>query len=104
MKSNSNLVHYRIYQCPKKGKQVTSSTKRGLRYNVVLQLMKCLTPTVSLIYLWITISYLFVFLSVSNMRANGVFNKNRLRNTLSSGTKSCKKRKVATLNSAAHIN
>ena len=54
----------------KKGKQVVSSTKWGLGYNVVLRLMQCLTPTVSFDLLWIygfifdlSISHLFVFLS-----------------------------------------
>ena len=46
IKSNSYLVHYRPYQGANKGKQVASSTKWGLRDNVVLRLMECLTPTV----------------------------------------------------------
>ena len=45
--SNSCLVHYRPYQGAKKGIQAVSFTKCGLRDNVVLRLMQCLTPTVS---------------------------------------------------------
>ena len=41
------LVHCRPCQCAKKGMQVASSTKWGLGKNVVLRLMECLTPTVS---------------------------------------------------------
>ena len=47
IKSNSYLVYYRPYQGTKKGKQVASSTKWGFGDNVVLQLVKCLTPNVS---------------------------------------------------------
>ena len=50
------------YQGAKEGKQITSSTKWGLGENVVLWLIECLTPTVSLMYLWITISRPFVCL------------------------------------------
>ena len=38
-KSNSYLVHYRLYQGAKEGKQVASSTKWGLGDNVALRLM-----------------------------------------------------------------
>ena len=50
------------YQGAKLGKQVASSTKWGLGDNVVLCLIEYLTPTVSLIFLWVTISSLFVCL------------------------------------------
>ena len=43
----SYVVQFRPYQVAKKGKQVASSTKWGLGENVLLQLMECLTPTVS---------------------------------------------------------
>ena len=46
---DSYLVHYRAYQGAKKGKQVASSTKWGLRDSVVLRLVECLTPTVSFV-------------------------------------------------------
>ena len=42
------LVYCRPYQGAKKGKQVASCTKWGLGKNVVLRLMECLTPTVSI--------------------------------------------------------
>ena len=45
-----------------KHSKVSPSTKWRLGENVVLQLMECLTPSVSLKYLWITISHLFVCL------------------------------------------
>ena len=41
------VVQFRPCQGIKKGKQVASSTKGGLRQNVILQLMTCLTPTFS---------------------------------------------------------
>ena len=63
IQSNSYLVYDRPYQGENKGKQVASSTKCGLGDNVVLRLMECLTRTVNLIYLRITILHLFVFLS-----------------------------------------
>ena len=43
----SYVVQFRPYQGAKKGKQVASSTKWGLGENVLLELMECLTPTVS---------------------------------------------------------
>ena len=43
----SYVVPFRPYQGAKKGKHVASSTKWGLGENVLLQLMECLTPTVS---------------------------------------------------------
>ena len=61
-----------------------------------------------LIYLWITISHIFVFLSayhlgVNNIWARGVFNKNRLHKYTIIGDKQLQKKNVATLNSASHI-
>ena len=41
------VVQFRPYQGVKKVKQVASFTKGGLRQNVILQLMTCLTPTFS---------------------------------------------------------
>ena len=109
IKSNSYLVHYRPYQGTKKGKQVASSTKWGLGDNVVLRLMECLTPTVSFdLFMdnYFTSFRLFVCLptlELTTFEQEVCSTKIGYANTLSSGTNSCKKRNVATLNSAAHI-
>ena len=108
-KSNSYLVHYRSYQGVTKGKQVASFTKWGLRDNVVLRLMECLTPTVSchlFMANYFTSFRLFVCLATLELtKCEQVVCSTKIgyANTLSSGTNSCKKRNVATLNSAAHI-
>ena len=77
-------AHYRPYQGSKKGKQVPSSATQGLGHNIVLGLMKCLTPTLSF-YLFMdnyfTSFCLFVCLPIThlnNIQAKGTFNKNRL--------------------------
>ena len=83
IKSNSYLVRYRPYQDTNKEKQGASSTKWKSGHNVVLQLMECLTSTVNFDLFMVTIPHLFSFcllthLKVNNIRAKGVFNKNRL--------------------------
>ena len=91
-----------------KFKQVASSAKQGLGDNVVLRLMECLTPPVSF-YLFMnhyfTSFRLFVCLplELTTFEQEVCSTKIGYANTLSSGTNSCKKRNVATLNSAAHI-
>ena len=75
------LVHYRPYQGAMKGKQVASSTKWGLRENVILRLMECLTTTVSFdIFMdnYFTSFHLLTQFEVNNIRATVVLNKNRL--------------------------
>ena len=76
------VVQFRPYQGAKKGKQVVSSTKWGLRENVVLRLMECLTPTFSFVIFMDNYFTSFCQLTrfrVNNIRATGVLNKNRLR-------------------------
>ena len=66
----------------KKGKQFVSSTKWRLGENVIFRLMECLTPTFSLEKFMNNYSKSFgllTHLGVSNIRATGVLNKNRLR-------------------------
>ena len=46
-KAYGYVVQFRQYQGTKKRKQVASSTKWGLGENVVLWLIKCVTPTCS---------------------------------------------------------
>ena len=107
--SNSYLVHYRPYQCKNKGKQVASSTKCWLGDNVVLRLVECLTRTVNFdlfTYNFFTSFGLFVCLptlELTTFEQEVGSTKIGYANALSSGTNCCKKRKVATLNSAAHI-
>ena len=65
------------------GKQskVSQSTKWRLGENVVLQLMECLTPSVSFeIFMdnYFTSFLLLTHLGVNNIRATRVLNKNRL--------------------------
>ena len=81
IKSYSCLVHNRPYQGVKSGKQVASCTKWGLGDNVVLQLVEYLTPTVNC----------HLTVGVNNMRASGVFNKNRLRKYTIIGDKQLQK-------------
>ena len=83
--------------------------KWGLGDNVVLRLMECLTPTVSFdLFMdnYFTSFRLFVCLptlELTTFEQEVCSTKIGYANTLSSGTNSCKKRNVATLNSAAHI-
>ena len=66
----------------KKGKQVASSTKQGLKENV-LRLIECLTPTFSFdIFMdnYFTYFRLLTQLVINNIRATYMLNKNRLRN------------------------
>ena len=107
--SNSDLVYYRPYQVAKKGKQVTSSTKCGLGDNIVLWLMECLALTVSFdLFMdnYCTSFRLFdclPILELTTCEQVVCSTKIGFTNTLSSGSNSCKKRNVTTLNSAAHI-
>ena len=55
-------AHFRSYLGAKKRKLFASSTKWKLGENVVLLLMKCLLQRLVIIYLWMVISYLFVYL------------------------------------------
>ena len=94
-------VQVRQYQGAKKGKQVASSAKWEL--GVVLRLMERLTLTVSFDILWMTISHLFFCLRTMELTAfeqQLCLTKIDYVNALSAGTKSCKKRNIATLNSA----
>ena len=108
IKSNSYLVHYRPYQGTKKGKQVASSMKWGLVDNVVLRLMECLAPTVSFnLFMdnYFTFFRLFVCsptLVLTTYEQEVCSRKIVYANILSSEINTCKKRNVATLNSAAH--
>ena len=66
----------------KKGKQFVSSTKWRLGENVIFRLTECLTPTFSFEKFMNNYSKSFgllTHLGVSNIRATGVLNKNRLR-------------------------
>ena len=89
----------------KKGKQVVSSTKWGLGYNVVLRLMQCLTPTVSFdlfmdswiyfLFIYFTSFCLFVCLptfELTTFEQEAVFNKNRLRKYTITGDKHLQKK------------
>ena len=82
---------------------------RELGDNVVLRLIECLTPTVSchlFMANYFTSFRLFVCLAtleLTKCEQMVCSTKIGYANTLSSGTNSCKKRNVATLNSAAHI-
>ena len=92
----SYVVQFRPYQRAKKGKQVASSTKWGLGENVVLQLMECLTPTVSFdIFMnnYLTTFRLLTHLGDSNIQATGVLNKNSLLKCTAIGDKQLQKRK-----------
>ena len=65
-----------------KHSKVSSSTKWRLGENVVLRLIKCLTPSVSFdIFMdnYFTPFRLLAHLGVDNIRATRVLNKNRLR-------------------------
>ena len=88
-------------------KQGASTTKWGLVENIVLQLVECLTPTVSFdIFMdnYFTSFRLLSHLGVNNIRATDVLNKNMLRKCTIIGEKQLpKKRNTATLNSAPHI-
>ena len=80
-KAYSYIVQFKPYQAAKKGKQVASSAKWGLRRNVVLLLRECLTPTFSFdLFMdnYFTSFRLLNHLGVNNIRA-GVLNKYRLR-------------------------
>ena len=96
-------AHYSPYQGLKKGKQLASSATQGLGHNIVLGLMKCLTPTLSF-YLFMdnyfTYFCLFVclpitHLAVNNIRANGLFNTKRLHKYTIIGDKQLQKKERA---------
>ena len=109
VKSNFYLAHYRPYQGTKKRNQVAFSTKWGLGDNVVLRIMEYLTLTVSFDLLmdeYFTSCRLFICLPTlesTTFEQETCSRKISYVNTLSSGKNSCKKRNVATLNSAAHV-
>ena len=75
--------------------KVFSSTKWRLGENVVLQLMECLTPSVSFDILmdnYFTSFHLLTHLGVNNIRAIRVLNKNRLRKSTIIGDKQLQKK------------
>ena len=79
-----------------KRSKVSSSTKWRLGENVVLRLMKWLTPSVSFdifIDKYFTSFRLFTHLGVNNVRATRVLNKNRLRKCTIIADKQRKKKK-----------
>ena len=95
------LVHYRLYQGAKKGKQVASSTEWGLGENVVLRYVRCSmersTPTVSFdIFMdnYFTSFRLLTHLGVNNIRTTDVLNKNRLRKCTTTGEKQLQKKET----------
>ena len=108
-KSNSYLVHYRSYQGVTKGKQVASFTKWGLRDNVVLRLMECLTPTVSChLFMANYFTSFRIFVSLPTLELTICeqvvsSTKTGYANTPPSGINSCNKKERANLKSAAHI-
>ena len=64
-----------------KHSKFSSSTKWRLRENVVLRMMECLTPSVSLdIFMdnYFTFFHLLIHLGVNNISVTRVLNKNRL--------------------------
>ena len=74
----------------------------GLGENVVLRLVDCLTPTVSFDEFmdnYFTSFCLLIHLGVTNIRATGVLNKNRLRKC-TNGQTVAKKWNAVTLNSS----
>ena len=79
-----------------KRSKVSSSTKWRLGENVVLRLMKWLTPSVSFdifIDKYFTSFRLFTHLGVNNVRATRVLNKNRLRKCTIIADKQLQKKK-----------
>ena len=92
------MLHYKLYQGAKKGKQVASSTKWRLRDNVVLRLMECFTPTVSFDLLmdnYFTSFRLFVCLptlELTTFKHEVCTTKIGYANTLLSGTNRHKKK------------
>ena len=89
------VVHVRLYQTAKNGKQVVSSTKLRLGENVVLQLMKCLSLAFSFdIFMdnYFTSFCLLTHLGVTNIRATGVLSKNRLHKCTIIGDKQLQKK------------
>ena len=86
-----------------KHSKASSTTKWRLGENVVLRLIKCLTPSVSFDTFmdnYFTPFRLLTHLGVNNIRATRVLNKNRLRKFNFIGDKQLQKRNVTTLNSA----
>ena len=82
-----------------KRSKVSSSTKWRLGENVVLRLMKWLTPSVSFdifIDKYFTSFRLFTDLGVNNVRATRVLNKNRLRKCTIIADKQLQKKKKRT--------
>ena len=83
--ANGYVVQFTPYQGAKKGKQVASSTKWGLRESVVLRLIDSLTAT-------IVINNINKTNNANNIRAAVVLNKNRLHKRNITGDKQLKKR------------
>ena len=79
-----------------KHSKISSCTNWRLGENVVVTQMECLTRTAKF-DIFITILHLPADPGVNNIRATGVLSNT---NGLSLGTNSCKKRHLATLNSA----
>ena len=76
------VVQLEPHQCVKKGKQAVSSFKWGLGEKDVLRLIECLSLMLGIIYLWITISQLFILVYFTTLElatfATGEVNKNEL--------------------------
>ena len=96
------IVQFKPNQCVNKEKQFASSTKWKLGENAVLWQMECYLQLLFIIYLWITIPHLFVCfpaLELATFQQQVFPTKKDYANALSLGTRSCKKRNVATLTS-----
>ena len=61
------VVQLEPHQCVKKGKQAVSSFKWGLGEKDVLRLIECLSLMLGIIYLWITISHLFILVCFTTL-------------------------------------
>ena len=97
------VVQFRPYQGAKKGKQVASSAKWKLGENIVLWLMDCLSPVFSFDMFmdnYFRSFCLLTYIGFNNIRATGMFSKNRLRKCTITGDKQQQKKNVVTLNSA----
>ena len=97
------VVQFRPYQGAKKGKQVASSAKWKLGENIVLWLMDCLSPAFSFDMFmdnYFRSFCLLTYVGFNNIRATGMFSKNRLRKCTITGDKQQQKKNVVTLNSA----
>ena len=84
------VVQLEPHQCVKKGKQAVSSFKWGLGEKDVLRLIECLSLMLGIIYLWITISQLFILVCFTTLELA----------TFEQQVKSTKMGYLGTLNSA----